>query len=52
MRSQLRRVMALPVMPFGGGEDGVAPFPYEAVYVALLLAPAVALAAWVVYGPI
>jgi hypothetical protein len=39
-------------MPFGGGEDGVAPFPYEAVYVGLLIAQAVAIAGWVVYSPL
>ena len=44
--------MALPVMPFSGGEDGTSHFPYDTLYVGLLLAQAVALAAWVVYSPV
>ena len=44
--------MASPVMSFHGGEDGTTAFPYDTLYVGLLLAQAVALGAWVVYGPI
>ena len=39
-------------MPFHCGEDGTKPFPYDTLYVGLLLAQAVALAAWVAYGPV
>ena len=44
--------MTSPVLPFHGGEDGTKPFPYDTLYVGLLLAQALALAAWVVYSPI
>jgi hypothetical protein len=52
MRRQLRRVMASPVMLFHGGEDRTKPFPYDTLYVGLLLAQAAALAVWVVYSPL
>jgi hypothetical protein len=52
MRRHLKRVMALPVMPFSGGEHRISHFPYDALYVGLLIAQAVALGAWIVYGPI
>ena len=51
MRRQLRRMVALPVIPFAGGEDETSHFPYDALYIALLIVQAVALAAWVVYSP-
>jgi hypothetical protein len=52
MRRQLRRVITSPVMLFYGGGDGTKPFPYDTLYVGLLLAQAAALAVWVVYSPI
>jgi hypothetical protein len=52
MRRQLRRVIASPVTLLHGGEDGTKPFPYDTLYVSLLLAEAMALAAWVVYSAI
>jgi hypothetical protein len=52
MRRHLRRVMALPVTSFSGGADRTGHFPYDALYVSLLLAQAAALAAWVVYSTI
>jgi hypothetical protein len=52
MHRQLKRVMALPGAAFRGREVGTTPFPYDTLYVGLLLAQAVALAAWVVYSPI
>ncbi len=44
--------MALPVILFSYGEDGTSQFPYAALYIGLLIAQAVALAAWVVYSAI
>ena len=44
--------MALPVILFCDGEHGTSHFPYDALYIGLLLAQAVALAAWVVYSAI
>ena len=52
MRRHLRRVVALPVILFCDGEHGTSQFPYDALYIGLLLAQAAALAAWVVYSPI
>jgi hypothetical protein len=52
MRRHLRRVVALPVIPFCDGEHGTSQFPYDALYIGLLIAQAVAVAVWVVYSPI
>jgi hypothetical protein len=52
MRRQLKRVMASPVMLFHDRGEGTKPFPYDTLYVGLLLAQAAALAVWVVYSPL
>jgi hypothetical protein len=44
--------MASPVMLFHGSDEGTKRFPYDTLYVGLLLAQAAALAVWVLYSPI